>query len=81
MKIREEDIKMNQHFWALIDDELAIFIKQSDREGRIEYYICGSWECSFNFDDFVVVKLLDKPEGFEDKEYYYTDVNKLEISQ
>lgn len=59
--MKDEEIKINDHVWALMDGKLLIALKKEKG-----YYVCGDWEgivdLSF-FDTFISVieKPLSKP--------------------
>ncbi|HNC37529.1 MAG TPA: hypothetical protein PLD32_13260 [Saprospiraceae bacterium] len=62
------DIHNGQHFWALLDNQLAVFIKT---KGRI--YICGPWENKVKPEELKFISIIDKPQGHENIVDYYDE--------
>lgn len=67
--MEEPQLKIGDHFWALMDGYLVIIIYEHENEG---FYLCGSWECSVKREDFKFIELIKKPAGHENAEFYYT---------
>lgn len=62
----QEEIKPKpgDHFWALENQELAVYFKRND--GNV--YIAGAWECSINEEVLNVVEIIPKPNAHRNKQ-------------
>lgn len=54
--VQENEIKDGDHFWALYENVLHVFIK----EGKY-YFIAGGWEGDFEFNELKVIQIIQKP--------------------
>lgn len=71
--MEEPQLKIGDHFWALIDGHLAVMSYEYDdpEYGYHGYYMCGSYECSVKRSEFQVISIIPKPQGYEHVEYYF----------
>lgn len=67
--MEEPQLKIGDHFWALMHDKLVIITYKHDNNG---FYLCrSSWECSLKRTDFKFIEMINKPVGYENIELYY----------
>ncbi len=62
-----KNIIKGSHFWALMDNELIILIKDYSSL----YYCCGAWEGSINEMDFEFISYIKKPENHKETKLCY----------
>lgn len=60
------DIKIGDHFWGMMDDKLAVFIKT-----KSGCYAAGEWECAIDIENIEFVSLIKRPNSVRKKELYY----------
>lgn len=65
--IDPSQLLIGTHFWALINNEIAVMLKLNDG-----YFICGPWECSINENNFEVLAIISKPPDFTYHKTYYS---------
>ncbi len=66
--MKHNEVKIGDHCWALLNNKLLIVLKISDST----YEVCGGWKSSVNIDKFNTISIIEKPEGYEDTELYYS---------
>ena len=65
--IKFEDLKIGQHLWVLLGNEL-VMVAKFDEYG---YEVCGAWECGISKNDCEIIKLVPFPKGYENTKLYY----------
>lgn len=66
--MRFEDLKIGQHLWVLVDNEL-LMVAKFDEQG---YQVCGEWEFGISPDKCKIIELVDVPKGYEITGWYYS---------
>lgn len=65
MKI--EDTKVGEHYWAIIDGNLLVVLR--DETG---WEACGPWECGFALNDLdEIIAEIARPAGHENTPLHY----------
>lgn len=58
-KLKNSDIEINQHLWAMNNSELLIVLKT----GNDQYEVCGDWECGIPASELELIEVIKKPAG------------------
>lgn len=67
MQIKNEDVQIGQHCWAMSAGKLLVVLKVYDES----YEVCGAWECGIGADELELIEIIDRPEGHNDTKLYY----------
>jgi hypothetical protein len=66
--INNNSVTIGQHCWALSLGKLLIVLKTS----KTGYECCGPWECGIHSKELKIISIIDRPEGYENTELYYS---------
>ncbi len=66
--MKHNEVKIGDHCWTILNNKLLIVLKISDST----YEVCGGLNSSVNIDKFNTISIIEKPEGYEDTELYYS---------
>lgn len=64
-----DDLEINQHLWAIMDDKLVVLYK-ADEQG---YYLCGPYENMVYKQECTPIALIEKPQMLSGVSFYYED--------
>lgn len=67
--IKHNYIEENDHCWALLKEVNQLLIVMKNGNGN--YYVCGDWEDEIEPNDIEIIKIIPKPQGFENYALYY----------
>jgi hypothetical protein len=62
-----EDLDINDHAWALMNDELLVIIKDSLNTASV----CGAWEGAISPRKLEIIAKIERPQGHEKTPLYY----------
>jgi len=65
--LKNKDIKIGDHCWAISNNELLVVLKTSDRS----YEVCGDWELGIGAEQINIIEIINKPIGHENTKLYY----------
>lgn len=68
-EMKNEDVKIGQHCWAIMDNELLVVLKIKEKN----YVVCGDWECEVIAHELELIEIINIPQKHEDKKLYYVD--------
>ena len=69
--IKNEDVNIGDHCWAIMNGELLIVLKTTDGEIN-DYQLCGDWECGCPAKDLDIISIINKPHGYESIKLSYS---------
>jgi hypothetical protein len=65
--IKNENIKIGDHCWALSNNKLIVVLKTTDSV----YALCGYWERSVTVEELNIISIIKKPAGHEKTKLFY----------
>jgi len=69
MYLKDKDIDIGSHCWALSKGELLIVLKT----GKGRYEVCGAWECGIGVDDIDIIEVINRPTSHKETKLYYLE--------